>query len=430
MMCEPVAALLLSHLQIADRWVVPGCVRACCKALTALPAESLTLEDVLEIYAPGRGPLPPSLLRNTEFKTVMQAGLWKLLQLFGDVPTVVASAPLTAQLLQLPHAAFLALLTSDHLNTDCEDSVLMLLSWWLEGETTGGEDRRSNSEDGKSEEGTEAQQEMLEGERWQGDVEDKARESVEEAEPAHEDRPRCDGAELLELMEAIRYSRLSSTYISQVLPKIPGLEPSKAQLAELHQFRSLKKVHAVMYRRTAHACPPGWFRSERPVSRSRGSGRSRDTVSLRLVISKAELGAHLHEVLAKREQGGPEARAWSTRTDFRGLQLTFYAGSYQAGGLLDANVSVTVRLPRHDSRESIELGVPGSCTFAVTSSDPRIGCITLENGTSFVRSNWARNVVQAASELPGNPLLMSWWEPFMAKGALRLEVEVTDERRD
>lgn len=114
----------------------------------------------MAIYSPGQGPIPPSLLDNQEFKLVMDSALSKILEMFGDVPTVVASPSLTEQLLLLPRAALLALLHSDALTTDSEDSVLMLLSWWLEGQAAAeaatesgkrtGEGKNDNLLDGES----------------------------------------------------------------------------------------------------------------------------------------------------------------------------------------------------------------------------------------------------------------------------------------
>lgn len=112
---------------------------ACCKALALVSTKPLILEDLLAIYGQNKGPLPPSLLAAC-FGLSGNSSSFAVnaVEVFGNVPTVISSPNLTAQFLQLPHAAILALLSSDVLTTDREDSVLMLLSWWLE-EHKGGE---------------------------------------------------------------------------------------------------------------------------------------------------------------------------------------------------------------------------------------------------------------------------------------------------
>ncbi|MEW5318537.1 MAG: hypothetical protein WDW38_009753 [Sanguina aurantia] len=226
-------------LMVADRWVVPRCVTACCTALAALPSTSLTLEDVLAIYSPGQGPIPASLLTSREFQPVLEAALAELLQLFGDVPTIVASPTLTQQLLQLPRAALLALLGSNKLTTDCEDNVLMLLSWWLE--------EREHEDESDSSEG-----EGLEEEEGEGEEE----EEEEEVESS-----------VLELMSTIRYSRLSSTYMFQAWTWLVRLKPSEEQLLELHHFRSLPAEYAQVFSSDQTLeCPASWFKPQRPLS--------------------------------------------------------------------------------------------------------------------------------------------------------------------
>lgn len=349
-----------------------------------MPAESLTLEDVLAIYSPVDGTIPPSLLNAAEFKPVLGAALSKLLQLFGNVPTIVSSPTLTAQLLRLPHAALLALLSSDALLTDCEDNVLMLLSWWV----------HQNDD---------------EAEDW----------SVV-----------CEGAALLELMGAVRYSRLSSTYMAQAWLILPRLKPSDAQLRELQHFRSLNAYYAKEHvKEGLGVCPKGWLQACRPLPQ----GSLRSTASVTLAISAAQLGEHLATVQAMKE-GGPAPNELNAATDLRGLSITLAFKSDTCGkevagerDFLAAYVGLCMRLPRCSSTARLDYGVPGAYTISIQSNGP--GKPAHSEGKSCLAhgQGWW-NFAQSASKLPGDPSVMSWWDPYLVDGHVRLTAEFTDKR--
>lgn len=358
---------------------MPGCVTACCNALTALPSTSLDFDDLLAIYSPGQGPIPLSLMNNTDFKPVLAAALSKLLQFFGDVPTIVASPTLTAQLLQLPHIAILALLGSDLLTTDCEDSVLMLLSWWLEG--------------------------------------DKGTERV--TDPEH----------MTELKQLVRYSRLSPTYLAQTASTVPRLSPSLAQLLDLTQFRSFTTTQCTMYsQKLKSACPASWFKPQRPLS----AGKGGNTVTVDLLISTAQLSKHL-PLAQKLEEAGPVPPRLSAAIDFRGLSICLAFDSSKScngtGSKLTGEVRVCARLPDHSSMADLPLGFPFSSKVSIHSNVPSKPLHTLSIPACFHTSGWGwANFAHIASKLPGDPLLLSWWDPFIIDGHVKMTAQVTDER--
>ncbi|MEW5304693.1 MAG: hypothetical protein WDW36_007286 [Sanguina aurantia] len=347
------------------------------------------MEDVLSIYAPGEGPIPPSITDNAEFKPVMAAAWAKLLELFGDVPTVIASPALTKQLLQLPRSALVALLGSDKLTSDCEDSVLMLLSWWLEKQ------RAQRKEEAGSEEGEEGGDEEGEEEDLEG------------------------------LMGGIRYSRLSSTHLAQALPLIPDLCPSGVQLAALHQFRALSKPFAALHAKLKQSvCPAGWFKPARPP----GPSSKQMTLHMGVSLPVALLTAHLACLEATKE-GGPVPSSLATAVHFRGLCITACFRSASQKEFCGVFVAVSLSLPSTRSQADLQLGIPSTISITIDSKvadhpDYELRLSPRFHGAEF---GWF-NLAQRASKLPGDPRLLSWWDPFLIEGSVHMVVKFIDGR--
>ncbi|MEW5318531.1 MAG: hypothetical protein WDW38_009747 [Sanguina aurantia] len=337
------------------------------------------------IYAPGGGPIPPGLIDKSSFKRVLDRALGKLLRLFHDASAVLASRTLTKQLLRLPHAALLDLLDSDDLLADSEDTVLTLLSWWLEGE-------------------------------------------VGQA---------CSSQQVSELMKAVRYSRLSSTYLASALLLVPALQPTQSQMLELYEFQSLLHHPMPTYARLHRDAvlqqrPSSWF--EPPRSPPAG-GRTQRAVTLCLDISEAQLSNHLACARATDERG-PAPETFSACVDFRGISVTLSVHSdrpdAQAAGGTRNHFFVTVgahaRLPGRHSKNVLQHGLPGrfSVNIAVNVRDT---VVQLRQPSQLNRSGdgW-NNFPQIATYLPGDPSHLSWWEPFILDGHVRITAEYTDER--
>ncbi|MEW5318536.1 MAG: hypothetical protein WDW38_009752 [Sanguina aurantia] len=312
----------------------------------------------------------------------MAAALAKLLQLFGDVPTVIESPTLTKQLLQLPRSALLALLGSDKLTSDCEDSVLMLLSWWLE------EQREQRKEEAEEEEGEEDE-------------------------------------DLDELMGVIRYSRLSSTHLAQALPLIPDLCPSEVQLAALHQFRSLSKPFAAVHMELKQSvCPAGWLKPARPL----GPSSKQTTLLMGVTLRVASLTAHLACLEATKE-GGPVPSSLATAVHFRGLRITVCFRSASQNEFCGVFAAVSLSLPSTRSEAELQLGIPSTISVTIKSKvadhpDYELRLSPRFHGAEF---GWF-NLAQRASKLPGDPRLLSWWDPFLIEGSVHMVVKFIDGR--
>lgn len=244
----------------------------------------------------------------------------------------------------------------------------------------------------------------------------------------------CSAHQVSQLTEAIRYSRISPTYLAIAVSLAPLLNLTLPQLLDLSQFRTLTSTQSTLYCKNANsACPPGWFKPQRPLSPS----GNKNKVNLCLVISTAQLGLHLSRV-QKMNEGGPEPLQLFTAVNFRGLNIRLTFSSFRLKPN-DVNFRVDVRvcakLPActnladpqlgvlFSSKVSIHSKVPG-CPLYTISEPARFGWLGMKNGLGW---GWNR-FPQVASRFPGDPMLLTWWDPFVMDGSIKLTAEVTDER--
>lgn len=352
---------------------------ACCNALAALLAANLAVEDLICIYAPRGGPVPPSLSSTPEFKLVLKLARSRLLDMFGDVPSVIASPMLTEQLLRLPRAGFIAVLSSEQLRTDCEDNVFMMTSWWLQSEAEAG---RVNT-----------------------------------------------AKELAELKEMIHYRWLSSTYMAQAFKLAPCMRPTSLQLSELVFSGSFSPDQCVYY--STHLivhCPAAWFRPQRPPSTS----RIHNTVLLTLCISSAQLSQHLNAIKIF-EEGGQAPELVSAPVDFRGLSFSLVMASCKQNPTSVSKcfvyLQVSARLPSCSSMVDLQFDFPCSHKISIHSNVPGSPLYPLKMPSHFLRRcmGWA-DFAKTASKLPGDSSTLSWWDSFIIDGQIRLVAELCDGR--
>lgn len=380
------------HTQVADRWLVPPCVEACFSKLTTIARGCLTMEDALAVYCFGRGPLPPSVSGAPTFQPILKAADAILMQHFGDIPNTTSSSMLTEGFLALPHAAVLALLSSEKLLSDCEDSVFMLLSWWLEGE--------------------------------QG--------------------VNCPECMVTELRDTIRFSRLSSSYLAQALPLVPKLCPTAAQLADLHQFRSYSADYAALYAKLdTTPCPSAWYKTRRPTtpipdssSGSENSGinnisaNNSRVVTIGLNAPRADFKAHLACQGRVTDRAGIPA-LYLEKVHHMGLTYELLFPLPLPDHRLAASARVLLRLPKCSSRAHLPLGIPGTCTMTFQTKSPVYPPLTHHSPASFIGAHTeVYDFALEADERKGDLMDPDWWEPFMISGHIRLKAVITDGRTD
>lgn len=125
---------------------------------------------------------------------------------------------------------------------------------------------------------------------------------------------------------------------------------------------------------------------------------------------------------------------------FRGLLVTLAFGSgpadderHGAGAAqrLCASVVAHARLSGQQSREALQYGIPGRCSITIASNMPHMTAAALTmHQAEMLDPHGCRcdNLAKKVSRLPGDPLLMPWWDPFLVDGHVRLTAVYQDER--
>lgn len=121
-------SLMPISYQIADTWQANGLLTATANKLLGMDATLFPLSACFS--------LPPVLKAATAFASVMAHAEEILLATFGNAQHVITTPALLHSLLSLPLPALFTLLNSPKLETDSEESVLLLVSGWC-GEPTG-----------------------------------------------------------------------------------------------------------------------------------------------------------------------------------------------------------------------------------------------------------------------------------------------------
>lgn len=227
-------------MQVADRWQAPRALSAIRGALCLLqPVEF----PIAAVYS-----LPQGLQTSPAFVTITAKAETCLLAVFGDATIVAASRALVGRFVSLPHAAILALLHSKALVTDAEATMLLLFSEWC------------NADIGKA----------------------------------------CTETELQQLNACIRYSRLSTPYLSDtVLYKTlhtPTLT-TEQRMEVLHFKTLLVASQSFRCKSNDMISPPSWYLAARSTPPRRPLGK----VTFSLKVSEADLHKLIRHTKAKEE---------------------------------------------------------------------------------------------------------------------------------
>ena len=157
--------LLLRVYRLEDMYKIPAaCMEPISAALSAFQAaKDINLALLSHVYG-----LPAQLLEAPPLQKIAAACKLKLVEIFGDIPSVITNLEQRQKFCALPHVAVLDWLQSDNLKVHSESCVLLLLSAW-----------------------------------------------VDSMEP-----PECSPDELTQLAHGIRVECLSATYLHSVLPDL------------------------------------------------------------------------------------------------------------------------------------------------------------------------------------------------------------------
>lgn len=341
-----------------------GCVDVIHKALASLPSSSLSLPDATAIFQTGA-----ELRAAPGFGPALKAAGKAVHEEYKNVVTVLSSPSLTEEVLQLPQPALLYLLNSDALITDFEDSVLVMVSWWLEGPVG-----RSSSK-----------------------------------------------AEVEELKGAIRYSRLSTTYLVQVLRQLPKLRPREVQLLELVGYQTLVAEHAPKFF-MGQTMPAGWLKPARASPESPSA-----SITINLDMSRAQLETHIAELQASAMNAADNVKRYISSTNSVGTRFTTSLTLFSRRSVGNFNLSVELYAPLPTAKDRMILPRGALCNYSFAMQGNQ-GRYPRTLTPSLFVSSFGAGVTclpQTMSKLPGDPLALSWWSPLLIDGAVRLSAAVT-----
>ncbi len=111
---------------LADQWSADICLDLCMHHLAQTSAEQLTVADVSSLLSA----MPVGIALHRGYPAVQQACQEQLLLLFGDVQEVVIRPLLLHNFCSLLYEAVAVWASSDDLEVDSENSVVLLLTRW------------------------------------------------------------------------------------------------------------------------------------------------------------------------------------------------------------------------------------------------------------------------------------------------------------
>lgn len=285
---------------------------------------------------------------------------------FLDWRDVMRSAVLLQQLTDLSHAAMLAHLKEADLRTDSEATVLLLLKAWYDS-----------------------------------------------------NRQSCSIEQLRELQAKVRYGRLTTAFISSVLPHIPDFCPTPEQANELRMSTMIDNCSQEMLEcmGMSSVCPEGWLLGARENEFS-------TPVVLTLNISRPELMAHVAAVAGLKMGGGAPPVARSRRVYGLGYYWSLSLSSESSEKALALNVEV--HSPTHGLQSvmvncEVFFDLPSDMHGQESREDDEVGKYLL---SSTVKATLIDVLGNAEVVLEGDSSLGPW-ERYMRRGKLCFGAEVS-----
>lgn len=117
---------VLRLMQLADRFLMEDCVRRCATLLNQIPHDLLSLETCYRFLR-----LPAGLYGHKPFSRLMQRGLARLVEEFGDLDEVWTDEERQAAFLAMPLEALQILLSTPLLRVTTENTVFVAVSHWM-----------------------------------------------------------------------------------------------------------------------------------------------------------------------------------------------------------------------------------------------------------------------------------------------------------
>lgn len=349
--------------QVADRWQAP-------QALAAIGTELCSLQPTVfptsAVYD-----LPLGLHSTPSFAKVFLQAELSLLAVFGDTTAVATCRTLVGSFVSLPRAAVLALLQSQALVTDAEATVLLLLSEWCDGDR------------GKA----------------------------------------CSETELLELNGFIRYSCVSTTYLTDLYKTLHTPPLTLGQRMELLHIRSLPQPSRDLNSKyNMQDNPTGWYLGERGTL----GGARQANFSITLKIAEAELHQLVRATKLRAEGGSLQGNEnlSSTRVYAHGFWwVVSFSGTtgapwcgFQVRGVSSLLITNAGAIVKHGIMCDYTLTIRRDLTELVHDSGMALPITSRGIGCEF----------SAREGETLGPLDVQWWEPYIVEGYLTVTASVSN----
>lgn len=244
---------------MADGWQAQSLLATTARKLLSLDTSAFPISLAFS--------LPPALKESTAFAAIMARAEVSLLAMFGNAIDIIRSPTLLQQFLALPQPVLVAWLTSPKLTTDAEESVLLLVSGWC-------------------------------------------------AEPAGK---ACSPEQINELHSLIRYSRLSTPYLSGLCDSLQLPQLTRTELMELWRFRTLYAESYWVDQGSSNS--PQWYLPQRPTPALHIPG-----VQLKLEITVSELHSLLADISTPKKRGASFSSAVYAEGYLWMLRLSIHSG--------------------------------------------------------------------------------------------------------
>lgn len=342
---------------MAHHWQAHGLLAIATRKVLQLPRDASEF-PIAAVYS-----LPDTLKSSPAFSSVMAAAETSLLKTFNNARRIVNTLPLLRQFLSLSQPALLSLLQSSKLRTDCEETVLLLLSCWC-------------------------------------------------CNPMSK---ACTPQQLGELNLAIRYGQLSVPYLTGLCEslELPKLFPE--QLVELWVFRNIPSEEQEGWTQQPRCNPASWYLPLRTCVTAYETG-----IKLVMDVTIGKLGILLEGV------GNVESSSFCRSQAVYGTGFMWTLELAVDGGVLWCRV-LAHGLASVESREKrlpLSCGVPRSLSIAILSLSQISGVELYQSDCQLVTTAGCGLRMTGCGGTHKDAAQLEWWSDHIVDGCVSLTANV------
>lgn len=370
----------ISCFQVLHRWQAPLGMAACCRTVCSGTSAGTTWKDCCTCFN-----LLEDLHEQPRIANVIKWAVGITVELSKTVVATqqqTAQQVLTAQMLELPayarmallkdgklnYQGMLALLSSDEQIADSEDDLALLLVSYMQGEA------------GKA----------------------------------------CSLFETNTLQDQLRFQHMSGAFFAFKLPSIPQLALNSRELSFLMYLAKIKGPVALPLDFSVPAFPQAWYKPARKLAHATKCGHE-NFFQITFNISESELSDHLKAAALILAGGATPSTLRSKDVMFRGISWIMSLQSMANGNVL--LLAVQPILGADVGIEAGKCGIYVDVTLRLDSAHPII--------TSTTQPMWSglggrgyNNFVQQFGKRPGDPTDLNWWKDYITDGHVQFSATV------